>query len=524
MTAVPLSSQSSPDDRIVPASATPVSALKELVAELHQEQYKIQNLLSSLGFALRSFNNLHQFLEIVPLMASRVADTDGGALVLFQQGGKVRLEQLHCHAGQVCQDIRQAILKAARQMGETAVPTPATPPEAIAAVETPLATQSGNLAASAIVHAFDCKVKQALSPETRLFAAPILVKGSERGRLYVFSRDRHYEWTPMRQQLVQLVADQAAVAIANNDLTAELRQKERLDRELEIASDIQLHLLPQKHPCIAGLEVAADCRTANRVGGDYYDFIPTDYDRRHLDDSGESTPSSQVPWSIVIGDVMGKGVPAGLIMTMTRGMLRAEVLNRHTPAQILTHLNRVMYEDLDSSHRFVTLFYSEYDPQTQILSYSNAAHNPPLWWQAADRTVQRLDTMGMLIGLDTNSDYEDGRAQLAPGDTILYYTDGFTDAIGPNGDRFEEENLIQAFQDACQRGDRPATILQHLFDRVQEFVGVGNSYGDDMTLIAIQVDRMSSEPTLSNNENYPAAVQPQAELGENRGGDAGSPR
>jgi sigma-B regulation protein RsbU (phosphoserine phosphatase) len=144
---------------------------------------------------------------------------------------------------------------------------------------------------------------------------------------------------------------------------------------------------------------------------------------------------------LVIGDVMGKGVPAGLIMTMTRGMLRGEVLNGHSPARILQHLNRVMYADLENSHRFVTLFYSEYDPLTRILSYSNAAHNPPLLWQAATNNFKRLDTIGMLIGLDANSQYEDAQVQLESGDIIIYYTDGFTDAANQSGVRFDEEKL-----------------------------------------------------------------------------------
>ena len=163
------------------------------------------------------------------------------------------------------------------------------------------------------------------------------------------------------------MADQTAVAIANHELTVELRQKERQDRELEIAAEIQLHLLPRECPQIKGVALAAECRTANRIGGDYYDFIPTNYDQLRQKDEAIADPKSiSVPWSIVIGDVMGKGVPAGLIMTMTRGMLRAEILNRNSPAKILEHLNRVMYADLENSHRFVTLFYSEYDQKREF--------------------------------------------------------------------------------------------------------------------------------------------------------------
>jgi phosphoserine phosphatase RsbU/P len=454
-------------------STTPVSALKEIVARLHREQNKIQNLLSSLGFALRSFNNLNQFLELTPLMAARVADAEGGALVLFKQNGQVRLEQLHCQEGEACQNVRQALERVTRQITTSSQP------------DGDLKSESNSLLSLQI--SLDDQVREYLGSEVRLFSTPILLKNTERGRLYVFSSDPEYIWTPTRRKLVQLVADQTAVAIFNNELTVELRQKERQDRELEIASEIQLHLLPNKCPKIKGVELAAGCRTASRVGGDYYDFIPTNYDQiRHSREHSEAT-ETDVPWSIVIGDVMGKGVPAGLIMTMTRGMLRAEILNRHSPAKILAHLNRVMYADLENSHRFVTLFYSEYDPKTRILSYSNAAHHPPLLWKATTQTIQPLDSWGMLIGLDLDSKYEDAQIQLALGDTILYYTDGFTDAINPNGERFDEENVYQSFQWACENYQSSEEILNYLFDQVQDFLGQGNSNGDDMTLVVLKV-------------------------------------
>lgn len=441
---------------------TPVAALKELVASLYREQNKIQNLLSSLGFALRSFNNLNQFLELAPLMAARVTDADGSALVLFKAKGQFSLEQIHCQDTRIASIIRQAI--------------------------EPVALRSQSSPIEADFAALDEHVRQEIGSHLRVYNTPILVKNLERGRIYIFSSDPEYLWTQTRRKLLQLVADQTAVAIANNELTVELRSKERQDRELEIASEIQLRLLPRECPNIRGLEFAARCQTASRVGGDYYDFIPTNYDRLNASASGQlDEPGSAVPWSIVIGDVMGKGVPAGLIMTMTRGMLRAEVLNRHSPAQILQHLNRVMYVDLESSHRFVTLFYSEYDPQSQILSYSNAAHNPPLLWQKATQKIQKLDTEGMLIGLDTHSQFNDAQIQLREGDTLLYYTDGLIDAVNARGDRFDEENLQQAFARACQVCPTPQAILDFIFEEVQSFAGSENDNSDDMTLVVMRV-------------------------------------
>ena len=444
------------------AEVNPVLALKELVARLHREQHKIQDLLSSLGFALRSFNNLNQFLELIPLMATRVTDADGSALIVFKPNGQVRLERLHYHDSRQRQNIRKALETATR-----VVTTSLTTAQLVPAIA-----------------ALDDQVSRYLGSEIQLFGTTILVKHTERGRLYVFSGDPKYTWTETRQKLVRLMADQTAVAIENDELTVELRKKERLDRELEIGAEIQLQLLPRQCPTIPGVKIAARCQPASRVGGDYYDFIPTNHNQSKLNLKDKSAASR---WGLVIGDVMGKGVPAALIMTMTRGMLRGEVLNDHSPANILQKLNRGMYADLENSHRFVTLFYSEYDSQTRVLSYSNAAHNPPVLWHAATNKFQRLDTLGMLIGLDANSQYEDAQVQLEPGDTILYYTDGFTDAANQSGDRFDEENLIHNFHWACRHCQGPQAILEYLFEQIQQFIGSANQNGDDMTLVVMQV-------------------------------------
>ena len=347
---------------------TPVFALKELVARLQREQYKIQDLLSSLGFALRSLNNISQFLELIPMIASRVTDATGGALVLFRPNGQLRLERLYCPASDTCQTVRYALESATRQITSSLAVSSETKG---AEGETALGYQA---ARNAMVR-LDQQLNHFLAPDLQLFGTSIIVQNVERGRLYVFSDDVDYAWTETRQKLVRLVADQTAVAIENDELTLALRKKERLDRELELGAEIQEKLLPRQCPIIEGVDLAARCQTAQKVGGDYYDFIPTTYDQLR---NPATQISSAQPWSIAIGDVMGKGVPAGLIMTMLRGMLRAEVLNDHSPGQILQNLNCVMHNDLESSNRFVTLFYAEYDPRTQLFSYGNAAHNPPL--------------------------------------------------------------------------------------------------------------------------------------------------
>ncbi|HEY9828130.1 MAG TPA: PP2C family protein-serine/threonine phosphatase [Stenomitos sp.] len=453
----------------VQSSTASISALKKLVARLQREQRKVQDLLSSLSFSLRSFNNLNQFLTLIPLIVSRVTDADAAVLVIFRPSG----QQLFFHENNHLRDIRHAFEQATQTLGSPMAPL-----------------QYSNV--------LEAELSRILNEDYRWFSTTILVRQvelQERGRLYLFSRSPDYEWTETRQKLAQLVADQTAVAIENDELNAQVRKQERLTRELEIGAEIQARLLPNQCPNIEGVELAATCKTASQVGGDYYDFIPVSL-----------TPIHQPPyqsaiadrWSIVIGDVMGKGVPAGLIMTMTRGMLRTDILNRHSPARILQDLNSVMYGDLETSNRFVTLFYSEYDPKTQTLLYSNAAHHPPLLWRSQTGTIERLDTDGMLIGLDINTEFCERQVKLHPGDTLIYYTDGFTDAANPNGLRFEEENLEKAFLEACRRCKNPQEILDYLFAQVYSFIGSQGVQNDDMTLVVFRVKpKLLELPSLS---------------------------
>ncbi|MGA0200454.1 MAG: guanylate cyclase, partial [Prochlorotrichaceae cyanobacterium] len=224
MTSAPLSKSAFSSPAPITDEASPVLVLKELVAKLNREQTKTQDLLSSLGFALRSFTNLNQFLELVPLMASRVTDADGGALIIFRANGQMRLERIHCSDESSCHDLRRVLEESVQslslgqeQRGETAQ----------------------------LMRFLDDRLSQRLSPDIQIFGTAVLNKNLERGRLYVFSYSPGYVWTDARQKLVRLVADQTAVAIENDELTAELRQKERLDRELEIGAEIQRQLLPR---------------------------------------------------------------------------------------------------------------------------------------------------------------------------------------------------------------------------------------------------------------------------------------
>ena len=431
-----------------------------MLDSLGREQRRNQELLASLGFALRSFTHLGRFLELVPLVATRLVEAEAAVLVVFHPDGRLWREQLHGGPPELL-----------RQLG------------AIADEE--LLQASGDAAVAALL---DRLVRRQLA-DRPLFATSVVARSRCRGRLYVVGPRSGLNWSDSHRSHAQLVADLAGVAIESEQLLQEVRRHERVDRQLSTGAEIQAQLLPDHCPVIEGVELAARCRPAFQVGGDYYDFIPT---RPQL----LGRRREQGRWALVVGDVMGKGVPASLLMTLLRGMLRAEVLSGHPPDRILHDLNQLAQEDLAQSHRFVTLFYSDYDPRTRLLRYANAAHNPPLIWRRLRNSVERLDAPGLLIGLQPEASYGCEQIVLDPGDVLLCYTDGVTEAGGLNGERFDEERLIAALQAACRSGVGAQGILDQLFARLDRFVGPERQLDDDASMVVLKVREEVMLPSL----------------------------
>ncbi len=440
------------------------ASLRRLLDSLNREQRRNQELLSSLAFALRSFTNLNRLLELVPVVASRLVEAEGSVLVVFHPDGRLWREQLQATPPESCRELLRQL---------TALP------------DTQLQAQSGDEAVAGLL---DPLIRRLL-PGSEVFATSVVARSRQRGRLYVFSSRKGYAWSEVHRRHLQLVADLTGVALENELLQEDMRRHERLDRQLSIGAEIQAQLLPDHCPVIEGAELAACCRPAFQVGGDYYDFIPT-----QPPSSGRRREKGR--WALVMGDVMGKGVPAGLLMTLLRGMLRAEVLSGLPPDRILHDLNHLAQEDLAHSHRFVTLFYSDFDPRSRRLRFANAAHNPPLLWRRQTNRLERLDAPGLLIGLQSEADYGCGETTLEPGDVLLYYTDGVTEASGFSGDRFDEERLRRSFHSACRSGLGAQGILDQLFLRLDRFVGSDHHLEDDASMVVLKVREEVMLPPL----------------------------
>lgn len=276
-----------------------------------------------------------------------------------------------------------------------------------------------------------------------------------------------YSATDLR--LLQSVAAQTGLAIENSRLIASLAnaaaQRERLNRELEIARDVQQRLFPQKMPAVDGVEIAGKCRPAQDVGGDYYDFL--------------ALPGGKL--GIAIGDVAGKGISAALLMASLRASLRGQTMNAVTDiATMIANVNLLVYES-SAKNRFATLFYAQYCPVTRRLDYVNAGHNSPFVLRGD--ILLRFETCGPALGLVSKMNYRQCSLTLEPGDLLIGFTDGFSEAMTPSNEEFGEERLAASAR--CWISEPPAEIMHRLLAAVDEFTH-GAEQHDDMTLVVLR--------------------------------------
>jgi len=266
-------------------------------------------------------------------------------------------------------------------------------------------------------------------------------------------------------QLLELVASQTALTLEilrlSTERAEEAAQRERLNNELEITRQVQQRLLPKAAPVVAGLELAGCARPALTVGGDYYDYV--------------EAPNGE--WGLAIGDVAGKGVPAALLMAGLRSSLRGLTLaGIEELGELMAKLNRLVYESTPAN-RFATFFYGLYEPCGGGFRYATAGHNPVLLLRAGGE-VEWLKARGVGLGLTRRAEFEERRAELSPGDTLVLYTDGVTEALSEQGVEFGEERLVEA----VRSGGTASEVLDRILSRLEAFTA-GAPQHDDITLI-----------------------------------------
>ncbi len=303
---------------------------------------------------------------------------------------------------------------------------------------------------------------------------PLAVREKLLGFIALGPKRSEEPYTGTDVRLLKSVAAQTGLALENANLmleiASEVAQRERLNREVEIAREVQERLFPQKLPVIAGLDYAGHCRPALGVGGDYYDFLAL----------------AQGSLGVAIGDVSGKGIAAALMMASLQASLRGEATRApQNLAAAIANVNHLVYE-ASAENRYATFFYGQYDPATGKFDYVNAGHNPPMLFQSAagQSTVIRLDVGGTVVGLLETFPYQQGSVSLAPGDLLVAYTDGISEAMNAADEEWGEERLMQTIQrcDGLDAGE----ILKRIFAAADGFVA-GAAQHDDMTLVVLRV-------------------------------------
>lgn len=277
------------------------------------------------------------------------------------------------------------------------------------------------------------------------------------------------------RSLLRAAAQQVATAIANARLLDEQRAAREVRRQVDLASNVQRRMFPQRMPAVPGLDIAARCIPSLELGGDFFDFI----------DLGRNL-------GLALGDVVGKGVPAALLMAGVRASLRAHAMDIYDINEIMARTNRALVEDTHE-HEFATVWYGVIDSQTLRLTYTSAGHDPPFVFRPSLRehsaeAYRDLRAGGPVLGIDRGAVYEKGLFDLAPGDVLVIYSDGLIDAQTFDRQRYGRERVCRAVAESFKLSDQVSAslILNHILWDVRRFVGLQRQY-DDITLIVARV-------------------------------------
>jgi len=255
----------------------------------------------------------------------------------------------------------------------------------------------------------------------------------------------------------------------NDRLLAAIRKQAESERrrksELEIAANVQQKLFPRNLRPLRTLDYAGQCVAAREVGGDYYDFLPAG-DNREV---------------FLLGDVSGKGVPAALLMANLQAAFRSQAEESLcAPAALLESINRHFYHST-AAERFATLFYGLYDDRTRQLRYVNCAHNAPMLLRSSGE-LERLDATALMLGAFEHWNSTVGAVELVPGDALVIFSDGVTEAASGSGDEFGEERLVRMVRG--RQGQPAAQLVDAILDAVAAFSSGPRS--DDVTVMALR--------------------------------------
>ncbi len=306
------------------------------------------------------------------------------------------------------------------------------------------------------------------APAEKLLLVPIAVENRALGVLVVADKETRGgavdDFTEADVRVASLFANQAAIALENARLHREAVEKEKMEREMELAASIQKTILPDTLPEVTGLALAGANRPTKQVGGDYFDVYPL---------PGGLT-------ALCVADVSGKGVPAALLVSTVHACLHLLIpnLSGDLPA-LVARVNKHLVR-FSSTRKFATLFVAVFDPATGLLRYVNAGHNPGLWLSGDGATL--LPSGGVPVGMMPAAVHREAAVTLGPGDTLLLYSDGITEALNRDDEEFGMDRLTELALEG--RGSPPGELARRIFGAVSDFTAGVAQYDDQTVLIA----------------------------------------
>ena len=298
-----------------------------------------------------------------------------------------------------------------------------------------------------------------------LLCVPLKLQGRLIGILNVFNKRNGAGFTAGDQRLLSIISTQSAQIVENARLAEEEKQFELLQKELHLARDIQQNLLPKQPPCVEGYEISGRSEPALRVGGDYFDFLQIAENRL----------------GICLADVSGKGITAALLMSNVQATIRGQSRLAGDAERCVANSNDMLHASTDSD-KFVTMFYGVLDTSTHCLEYCNAGHNPPLLLNGTNKPVL-LETGGPVLGVLPGYDYQRGQVELLRGQTLLVYSDGFSEAMNRGFEEYGEDRLRQVA--IRNTSSSPEQLLETIVQDVSSFCGDAPQ-ADDMTILAVR--------------------------------------
>lgn len=418
---------------------------EEIVATRSAKQGDLLALISKVGITLLASASLNETLDQIVSLVFEAVPADRCLLMMRDDSGedlRVAVARLRDRVGEVGEiRVSRNVLDEVVMRGKS--------------VLTSDAQHDPRFASGTVV----------LQGIRSVLAVPLGVADKVFGIIYADSPIAEGRFTEDHLKLLTTLASVAAIRVENARLLEAQLQQERLERELQLAMEIQQRFQPTAPPTVNGYELQGISFPCYEIGGDYYDFIERE-DGRLV---------------IALGDVSGKGTAAALLMSSLHAAVHAQAGSHETLVETISAVNRYLADNIPPN-RFVTLFYAELDPASGALSFLNAGHNPPLIVHAAG-TVEQLASGGLPLGIKRDAEYREGRTQLQHGDILVIYSDGVTEAASPSGEEFGPTRLYEV---VSRNIDASAAGVRDRIESALTKFSQGTQAADDITLVIVK--------------------------------------